>query len=216
MQSEYTAIMRELVRFRSEFNECHSLRSKFLMTRSICTDINGMLDQNNSTLQSDDDMLRNFIQKKQRLAYRRQQTSVRIKDGQDQILKRQSQVFVVASRVKNSTILRNNSLLMPGNQLKQEQLTGSMTLKSLKKLNKINKPLHGVKCKKISGISCFIQFKTSVYEKNCQLKIFSRLRPGYKTYTLTDIDPETFEIDTEIEKLQFSIFGNPVDTKSRD
>lgn len=99
---------------------------------------------------------------------------------------------------------------MPGNR-SRELINGSLSLKSLTQLNKIQKPLHGVKCKKVSGISCFIQFRTEPKERKCHLKIFSRLRPGFKTQTISDIDPETFEIDKEIDKLQFSVFETPVE-----
>jgi hypothetical protein len=45
--------MRELVRFRREFNECHSLRSKFIMTKTICSDINVLIKESQLILRQD-------------------------------------------------------------------------------------------------------------------------------------------------------------------
>ena len=45
-QSNFIEIMRELTRFRKEFNECHSLRSKLILTKTICKDVNGLIKLN--------------------------------------------------------------------------------------------------------------------------------------------------------------------------
>lgn len=52
-QSQFLEIMRELSRFRREFDECHSLRSKFLMTKTICSDISKLLSASQTILYHD-------------------------------------------------------------------------------------------------------------------------------------------------------------------
>lgn len=55
-QSQFLEIMRELARFRKEFDECHSLRSKLLMTKTICSDINILLKESRLILKQDQSM----------------------------------------------------------------------------------------------------------------------------------------------------------------
>ena len=70
-QSQFLEIMRELTRFRREFNECYSLRSKFIMTKTISTDINNILRINQNVLQQEKSIQDHFFKKKNELFYRR-------------------------------------------------------------------------------------------------------------------------------------------------
>ena len=52
-QSNFIEIMRELTRFRREFNECHSLRSKLILTNTICKDVSQLISYNKETINED-------------------------------------------------------------------------------------------------------------------------------------------------------------------
>ena len=52
-QSNFIEIMRELTRFRREFNECHSLRSKLILTNTICSDVSGLIKLNQEIIDED-------------------------------------------------------------------------------------------------------------------------------------------------------------------
>ena len=45
--------MRELTRFRREFNECHSLRSKLIFTQTICEDVKKLIKLNKQIIDED-------------------------------------------------------------------------------------------------------------------------------------------------------------------
>ena len=66
--------MRELTRFRREFNECHSLRSKLILSNSICKDVDKMIKFNEQTIQEDLNVLNRFEEKKNKLFFRRANT----------------------------------------------------------------------------------------------------------------------------------------------
>lgn len=50
-----------------------------------------------------------------------------------------------------------------------------------------------------------VHYKIIVAQRKCDLKIYSRVRPGCKEYTINRIDPETFDIDKELLKIKFDI-----------
>ena len=70
-QSNFIEIMRELTRFRKEFNECHSLRSKLILTKTICKDVNGLIKLNQEIIDDDQKYLTGFQNKKNNLFFRR-------------------------------------------------------------------------------------------------------------------------------------------------
>ena len=80
--------MRELTRFRKEFNECHSLRSKLILTKTICKDVDGLIDLNQEIIDEDQKYLTGFQNKKNNLFFRRQGTVTMIKSGQENVQKR--------------------------------------------------------------------------------------------------------------------------------
>ena len=63
--------MRELTRFRREFNEVHSLRSKILASSAICKQVTNLIKSNEKTIIDDLATLDVFSCKKQRLFMRR-------------------------------------------------------------------------------------------------------------------------------------------------
>ena len=67
------------------------------------------------------------------------------------------------------------------------------------------KQTQGVKCVKISNITCFVQFKIDAKQKTCHLKIFNRIRPGSLEMTLKDIDLDTLKIDDQLAMLKLSV-----------
>ena len=73
--------MRELTRFRREFNECHSLRSKLILTNAICKDVAQLISYNEQTILEDQQALDKFDMKKKNLISRRANTGVRIESG---------------------------------------------------------------------------------------------------------------------------------------
>ena len=76
--------------------------------------------------------------------------------------------------------------------------------------NKKQKPtLRGVKNKKINNISCFFNYMIDEEARTCDLEIYSRLRPGYISYQITDIDLKTFDLDDELCKLRLEVSEKP-------
>ena len=75
--------MRELTRFRREFNEIHSLRSKLILTNAICKKVGKMIKYNEKSNSEDRLSLNSFESKKQKLLLRRQDTKLFIKQGHD-------------------------------------------------------------------------------------------------------------------------------------
>lgn len=59
-QSNFIEIMRELTRFRREFNECHSLRSKLILTKTICKDVDKLIKLNQVIIDEDQKNLTQF------------------------------------------------------------------------------------------------------------------------------------------------------------
>ena len=52
--------MRELLRYRAEFNDCHSLRSKLILTNSICTDVNALIKVNGKIIRDEQRAMESF------------------------------------------------------------------------------------------------------------------------------------------------------------
>lgn len=50
-----------------------------------------------------------------------------------------------------------------------------------------------------------VHYKIIVAQRKCDIKIYTRVRPGCKEYTITRINPETFDIDQELQKIKFEI-----------
>ena len=61
-QSEFLEIMRELSRFRGEFLENYSLRSKLLMTQKVQQKIERMMDGQQHLLQAETNQLDHFVE----------------------------------------------------------------------------------------------------------------------------------------------------------
>ena len=80
-KSNFIEIMRELTRFRREFNEIHSLRSKMILTNAICKKVSKMIKFNEKTIHEDQASLNSFEAKKQKLYLRRQDTTRFIENG---------------------------------------------------------------------------------------------------------------------------------------
>lgn len=93
--------MRELTRFRREFNECYSLRSKFIMTKTISMDITEILKLNKNVLKQEKDIQDHFFKKKNELMYRRQGTAGRIKSGQEQVMNRHQEIINMSKHVRS-------------------------------------------------------------------------------------------------------------------
>jgi len=70
--------MRELQRFRAEFNECHSLRSKMIFTNTICTEVSKMSKVNQKVIDADEQAMSMFSTKKNKLHFRRTGTLAKI------------------------------------------------------------------------------------------------------------------------------------------
>ena len=70
-KSSFIEIMRDLTRFKREFNEIHSLRSKIILANSICKSVSTMVKTNEKTIREDYNSLDSFTCKKQRLFMRR-------------------------------------------------------------------------------------------------------------------------------------------------
>jgi hypothetical protein len=66
--------MRNLTRFRSNFQSKHSLRSKFLETKLISDDINELIVTNRTILQQEQAVLDSFGSQKQSLLLRQMST----------------------------------------------------------------------------------------------------------------------------------------------
>ena len=66
--------MRNLTRFRSNFNAKHSLRSKFMETKLISNDINNLIATNRSILQQEQAVLDSFGVQKNSLHLRQLST----------------------------------------------------------------------------------------------------------------------------------------------
>jgi len=73
----------------------------------------------------------------------------------------------------------------------------------------------GVKCVRISNIMCFVEYHLNNAAKTCDLKIYSKIRPGFLSKTLTNIDVKTFDIDKSLDMLKFSILSS-WDDSNRD
>ena len=71
------------------------------------------------------------------------------------------------------------------------------------------KQLKGVKNRKINNISCFINFLIDEKARVCELEIFTRLRPGFITHRITDIDLDTFDLDEELSKIKLEMSERP-------
>lgn len=67
------------------------------------------------------------------------------------------------------------------------------------------KALEGVKCCKISNISTFVVWKLDVVDKACHCKIYTRLRPGFVTLTINNVDIDTFNINREVALIKYSV-----------
>ena len=65
------------------------------------------------------------------------------------------------------------------------------------------KALEGVKCGKISNISTFVIWKIDPVDRTCLCKIYTRLRPGYITMVIKDVDLATFNINNEMALIKF-------------
>lgn len=85
-KSSFIEIMRELTRFRREFNEIHSLRSKLILTNAICKDVTSMIKNNEQTITMDQAELDSFSSKKSRLTMRRQCTMSYVNNSHDKLM----------------------------------------------------------------------------------------------------------------------------------
>ena len=63
----------------------------------------------------------------------------------------------------------------------------------------------GIKCIKISNISCFVHYRIEPLVRRCHLKVFTRIRPGYIEYYLRDIDPKNFNLDDQLRHMRLEI-----------
>ena len=78
-----------------------------------------------------------------------------------------------------------------------------------------DKALRGVKSRKINNISCFVHYLIDEEARTCSFEIHSRLRPGFITCEISDIDTETFEVDKEIAKLRLNMDDKPVEEEPK-
>lgn len=59
-QSQFLDVMRELNRFRGDFNDCYSLRSKLITTQKVSKDIGKLITLNEDLLKSEKKVLNDF------------------------------------------------------------------------------------------------------------------------------------------------------------
>ena len=59
-QSQFLDVMRELNRFRGDFNDCYSLRSKLITTQKVSKDIGKLITLNEDLLKSEKQVLTDF------------------------------------------------------------------------------------------------------------------------------------------------------------
>ena len=52
-----------------------------------------------------------------------------------------------------------------------------------------------------------VHYKINLTLNQCELKVYSRMRPGHKEFIIKDIDVKTFDIDAEIESLRFKVMA---------
>ena len=71
----------------------------------------------------------------------------------------------------------------------------------------MERQLEGIKCVKISNISCFVEYKINTETKQCHLQIYTRLRPGNLEHTIDIDDLEEFDIETELKMMQLDILA---------
>ena len=63
----------------------------------------------------------------------------------------------------------------------------------------------GIRCIAISNINCFVEYEIDPKKKTCELKVWSRLRPGHLSKTLTKLDMSTFDIDEQLSMMRLKI-----------
>lgn len=63
-KSQFFEIMTELCRFRQDFGECHSMRSKFIQLKQVSLDIDHLNETNDEILQKDKNKLKSFQDQK--------------------------------------------------------------------------------------------------------------------------------------------------------
>ena len=64
VQSEYLDVMRELNRYRGDFNESYSIRSKLISTEKMSTDISTLIELNSDLLRHEKNVLGIFEQER--------------------------------------------------------------------------------------------------------------------------------------------------------
>ena len=79
--------MRELNRFRSDFNECYSLRSKLKKTQKVCTDIGKFITVNADLLTEEKKTLIDFSQEKDAIKKSSTNISMRVLEQNEKLNK---------------------------------------------------------------------------------------------------------------------------------
>lgn len=77
-------VMRELNRFRSDFNDCYSLRSKLKQTQKVSNDIGDFISSNADLLNEEKKTLIDFNMEKSKIKESSSSMSLRIKSETEQ------------------------------------------------------------------------------------------------------------------------------------
>lgn len=173
--------MRELTRFRDDFQDNYSLRSKFLKTANISDQLTNLISTNFDILKQEKKVLDIFKQQKSQLQYKRLGTQNRIRESQEMIVERYYDTQDI------SKLFHERSIFTQDKNYRRD--TSKDPSKS------------GIKTRLINNVLCFVHY--FIRETDCLFTVHSKLRPEPQVIVVPKGDD--FNLLTELGKLQFCL-----------
>ncbi|CDW89734.1 UNKNOWN [Stylonychia lemnae] len=188
-QSHFIEIMRELSRFKDEFNDQYSIRSKLLKTQEVTKSITKILKTKDAQTANEDKMLARFHQMANKLF---ESDSPRSQQKQ-------------TDRKKSSIIDKNQA---------QFQLA-----KQLQNLSQINHGKSEFKYMRINNIRCFVKYQVIKQKAECQVYIYPQITTQVFTHKFEGIterfeplkEIEKIQFYTEVGELKLKVYQGKAD-----
>lgn len=218
--SEFLEIMRQLSRFRGEFLDNYSLRSKLLMTLEAQQKIKNLMETRRTILDDEQKAVDHFVQSSQELFdsklinfiqnIRRLRTQKSLSLGQQTAWKlgkmHMKALFRQLALAKEMKQFEQRATLFEA--AREEQQANSKDVADHKNrfkypAKRTNSKLQGQLYTTINGIKCFVKYQVEPHEASCEMTVYSKIYARPLQYSFLGIEDD-FNPRVAVRKLRIN------------